>query len=288
MDEAIKERLINSYQVDGGFIVHTAEQLKLIYDAYGIDPKKSTDRRLFDLESLAHFFQSGVLNLFEKLEITDKDLVLSAGEGNGSPSRLLAKVKGCKIICVDINPDQVQKAKECSFLHGVSGLVDYRLQNVEELNIPEKNFTKAYFNETSGHWQFKEKAFLAIRDHLVTGAKIGFNEWLAGDIGDLNDAYFKVKDFNYVYQSGIFFQNTIAEYKAMLEKCGFKLIYSEDCTDRVDRKMRARLIEIDMKQNPYGVVMGEEAVEIGRRYYRVMIDAAYSYVRYGVIIAEKI
>jgi len=117
--------------------------LEKIFKAYSINPKTSTDRRIFDLEGIVHFFQQGVVNLAKKLDITKNDHVLSLGEGSGAPSRLLVKLIGCRIVGVDINPDQIIKSKECAILHGVQDKVEYYEQNVEELSLDKKDFTKA-------------------------------------------------------------------------------------------------------------------------------------------------
>jgi len=195
MDSATIDNLIGSYQVDGGFIVHDRRMLEGLYVSLGIDPKASLDWRIYDLEGLTHFFQNGVVTLAKKLEIARDDHVLSPGEGSGAPSRLIIKMTGCRIAGVDINPDQIAKAKELADLHGIQDKVAYCQQNVEELSLDKKDFTKAYCNETCGHWQDKGKAFKSISAHLIPGAKIGFNAWLKGDKGSLNEAYDAVPDF---------------------------------------------------------------------------------------------
>ncbi len=287
MDTKIKKDLIDSYQVDGGFIVHDRAMLEKIFKAYGIDPKASTDRRIFDLEGIVHFFQSGVVALFEKLGITKDDYVLSPGEGSGAPSRLLTKLIGCKVAGVDINPDQVAKAKECAILHGVQDRVEYYEQNVEELNLDKKDFTKAYCNETTCHWQEKEKAFKRICAHLKPGAKIGLNEWLKGDKGTLNDAYDKVGEFAPLYKKGIWFQDDLETYKKMLERSGFKVLEARDCTEKIDIKIRAKLKTGRRDWDGYVSVMGDKAMEIGLNYYKGMLLTHYDFLKYGVIIVQK-
>jgi len=287
MDKVIQKNLIDSYQVNGGFIVHDREMLEKIFKAYNIDPKTSTDRRIFDLEGIAHFFQSGVTELFKKLGITKNDYVLSLGEGNGAPSRLLVKLVGCRVVGVDINPDQVIKAKEIAVLHSVQDKVEYYEQNVEDLSLDKKDFTKAYCNETSCHWQDKEKAFKRINQHLKKGAKIGFNEWLSGDKGTLNDAYNLVPGFTPLYKKGVWFQEDLSTYRKLLERSGFKVLEMEDCTDKVDIKIRAKLKGSRREWDAYVSVMGNKAMEIGLNYYRGMLKTHYDFLRYGVIIAEK-
>jgi ubiquinone/menaquinone biosynthesis C-methylase UbiE len=287
MDKVIKKNLIDSYQVDGGFIVHDCKMLERIFKAYGIDPKASTDRRIFDLEGIVHFFQQGVIDLFKRLDITKDDYVLSLGEGSGAPSRLLVKLIGCRIVGVDINPDQVIKAKECAMLHGVQDKVEYYEQNVEELSLPKTDFTKAFCNETTCHWQDKEKAFGRIVAHLKKGAKIGFNEWLKGGKGTLNDAYNIVPGFMPLYKNGIWFQESLDTYKKLLEKTGFNILEMKDCTDKIDIRIRAKLKGNQSEWASYVSIMGDKAMEIGLNYYKGMLATHYDFLRYGVIIAEK-
>jgi ubiquinone/menaquinone biosynthesis C-methylase UbiE len=291
MSVKITEKIISSYQTHGGgFIVHNAEQLKKIYSACGIDPR-STDPRIFDLESLSHFFQKGVEELFKKLNIKKTDNVLSVGEGNASPSRLLAKLACCQITGVDINLSQIEKAKSCAILHGVENNVKYILQDAAELDLPQKNYDKAYFNETIGHWEKKESAFRNIYNHLKDGAKIGFNLWIRGDKGDLNDAYEEVPTFKNLYKPGIWFQLSLDELIELLMSKGFRLIEKEEVTDKVDLRMQFRLKAIKFANNhpayKYSQIMGKEAAIIGQKYYEGMLDTHYNYLRYARLIMEK-
>jgi len=287
MDKEIEKNLIDSFQVDGGFIVHDCEMLRKIFKAYGVDPTKSTDRRIFDIEGIVHFFQTGVVDLFNKLNIGIDDYVLSCGDGSGAPSRLLVKLTGCRVVGVDINSDQVIKAKECAVLHGVQDKTEYYVQNVEELSLDKKIFTKAFCNETSCHWQDKEKSFARISTHLKKGAKIGFNEWLKGDKGSLNDAYYLIPEFTPLYKKGVWFQEDMSTYKKLLGKAGFHILEMTECTDEIDVRIRARLKINKRDLDAYVSAMGEKALEIGWNYYKGMLLTHYDYLRYGVIIGEK-
>ena len=180
-----------------------------LYLSIGINPKSSLDWRMYDLEGLTHFFHHGVVSLAKKLEINKDDYVLSPGEGTGAPSRLIVKLTGCRIVGIDINPEQVAKAKDLSLLHNCQDNIIYYLQDVEELNLRERNFSKAYCNETCGHWQNKLAAFSKIFTHLRPGAKIGFNAWLKGDKGSLNQAYQAIREFRPLYRENIWFQDDL-------------------------------------------------------------------------------
>jgi len=199
----------------------------------------------------------------------------------------LAKLTGCRVVGIDINPDQVIKAKECAVLHNVQDKVKYYMQNVEELSLEEKGFTKAFCNETSCHWQEKEKSFKRINEHLMKGAKLGFNEWLRGDKGALNDAYDLVGEFAPLYKKGIWFQENLETYRKMLERSGFRVLEAEDCTDKIDIRIRAKLKTGRRDWDGYIKVMGNKAMEIGLNYYKGMLLTHYDFLRYGVIIAQK-
>jgi cyclopropane fatty-acyl-phospholipid synthase-like methyltransferase len=286
MDSVIKDNLIASYQVDGGFIVHDRAMLERLYALLEIDPKTSLDWRIYDLEGLTHFFQHGVVSLVKKLAITKDDYVLSPGEGNGAPSRLIVKMAGCHVVGVDINPDQIIKARELADLHGIQDKVTYYQQDVEEMSLEKKDFTKAYCNETCGHWQDKGEAFRRIYAHLIPGAMMGLNIWLKGDKGSLNDAFGLLPDFRPLYKQGIWFQDDLATYHRLLEGVGFKVLEVYDCTDKVDIKMRAR-IKASLQWERYEKVMWNQSKESALRYYNVMLKTHYDFLRYGVIIAEK-
>ncbi len=287
MDSVIKENLIASYQVDGGFIVHNRQMLEGLYASLGIDPKSSLDWRIYDLEGLTHFFQHGVMALARKLAITSDDYVLSPGEGSGAPSRLIVKITGCRVAGIDINPDQIAKAKELADLHGIQDRVAYYQQSVEEMSLEKKDFTKAYCNETCGHWQDKTKAFRRINAHLIPGALLGINAWLKGEKGSLNDAYETVPEFRPLYKRQIWFQDDLETYRRLLEGSGFRIIEMYDCTDRIDIKMQAR-VRASLHWERYGNVMGSAARESALRYYRGMLKTHYDYLKYGVVIAEKL
>jgi cyclopropane fatty-acyl-phospholipid synthase-like methyltransferase len=286
MDNAIKKDLIDSYQVDGGFIVHNAAMLDKLYKGLGIDPKVSLDRKVYELEGLTHFFAQDVMALVKKLGITKDDHVLSCGEGNGAPSRLMIKMTGCRVTGVDINPNQVAKARECAILHGVQDRATYIEANVEDFSLERKDFTKAFVNETCGHWQHKDKAFARIYAHLKEGAKIGFNAWTKGDKGSLNEAFEPIPEFRPLYKRGIWFQDDLATYQLLLEGAGFKVLEMYDCTDKLDIKMRARIKALPQWEN-YGRIMGKKEAESGLNYYKGMLKTHYDYLRYAVIIAQK-
>lgn len=287
MNKTAEKNIIASYQTYGGFVVHDCEMLKKIYKALGINPKGSLDSRIYELEGITHFFQRAVVALANRIAISESDYVLSPGEGAGAPSRLLVKMFKCKVIGIDVNPAQISKARKLAFLHGVQNNVKYYQKDVNSFCLAKKDFTKAFINETCVHWQQKERAFKNINQHLVKGAKIGLNLWLKGYEGTLNDAYKFIPEFRDLYKEGIWFQDDLADYKKIMESAGFRIIYAEDCTDKIDIKIRARLMA-EKQWEIYENILGPEISKRGINYYKTMLKVHYDFLRYGVLTAEKI
>ncbi len=281
-EQTATKNIIKSYSENIGFPVYKAEELKRMYEAFGVDPK-STDRRVFDLESMSHHLQSEVIKLIKMMNITKDDLVLDAGCGNGAPTRLIAKVCGCRIIGFDINPNQIKKAEECNRLEGVDHLIELSIKDVHKLDYPEETFDKIFHNETICHWMNKEVALAELYKTLKKGGIMGFHDWANGNKGDLNSAG---GGFPGTYAEDVWFQNSIEETKGLLEEAGFTVLHYEDTTDIVDRGLRARLRELQMSR-VYLKSTPEEYFYKTNRYFKVMIETHYDYLRYGRFLCIK-
>jgi ubiquinone/menaquinone biosynthesis C-methylase UbiE len=260
-------------------MVLRAEDLQAIYKAYRLDPR-TTAPAIFAVESLAHVLQDGIKALFDSLNPTKESMVLSVGEGNGAPSRLLAKLVGCRIVGVDVSPLQIANAREVAHLHGVERLVEYVQQNASTLDLGDRRFDVAYLNETLCHWEDKLSALRRILRHLKPKALLGINDWLKGRKGTLNDAYYAVPGFRDLYQPNIWRQISLGELCRLLEEAGFCVLRAEELSDSIDRGLKRRLRELEK------LPQDNEPTQRGVRYYRGMIATHYDYLRYGRVIAQ--
>lgn len=282
-DPTVVDNIIRSYSENTGFIVYQASELSRIYASLGIDPK-STHRSIFDLESMSHHLQSEVLKLISLLEISRSDLVLEPGCGNGAPTRLIAKTCGCKLIGVDINPNQISKARECNQLEGVDQLIELLVQDVHALQLAGSSVDKIFHNETMCHWADKKKALAGLFRVLKSGGVMGFHDWLKGGKGDLNNAG---GDFPGTYAEGIWFQHSLDETVQLLQEAGFTVQSATDTTDIVDRGLRAKLKEVKMSRDYYIKSGLESYYEKSIRYCQTMIDTHYDYLKYGRFLCVK-
>jgi ubiquinone/menaquinone biosynthesis C-methylase UbiE len=279
LDSGLIDRVIRSYCPDGPFMVLRANELEAIYKRYRLDPRTSSPA-IFAVESLAHVLQDGVKALFDSLNLTRESLVLSIGEGNGAPSRLLVKLVGCRVVGVDVSPLQIANAREVAQLHGVEQLVEYVQQNAATLDLGERRFDAAYFNETFCHWDNKLSALLRTRVHLKPGALLGINDWLKGQKGTLNDAYHALPQFRELYQPDIWRQVSLGEVCGLLEEAGFRVLRADDLSDDINCGLYRRLTELEK------LPQDNEPTRRGVRYYRGMLATHYDYLRYGRVIAQ--
>jgi|GEM_PF-1470818 len=279
LDSGLVERVIQSYRPDGPFMVLRAQELQAIYKAYRLDPR-SSQPAIFAVESLAHVLQDGTIALFNSLRVIRDSVVLSVGEGNGAPSRLLAKLVGCHIVGVDVSPLQIANAREVAHLHGVDHLVEYVQQNASALDLGEQTFDAAYFNETFCHWEDKSSALRRTFAHLKPKSILGINDWLRGSKGTLNDACHAVPGFRDLYQPDIWRQVSIGEICRLLKEAGFRILRTEEISDDTDRGLRRRLYELEK------LPRRNEPVRRAIEYYRVMIATHYDYLCYGRVIAQ--
>ena len=282
-EEAITKNIIKSYSENIGFIVYTAEELKILYKVLGIDPT-TTHRSVFDIQSMSHHLQSDVIKLIKMMNITKDDLLLDAGCGNGAPTRLIAKLCGCKITGFDINPSQIEKAVDCDRLEGVDYLIKREVKDVHNLDFPESTFDKIFHNETMCHWMDKKVALLGLFRALKKDGIMGFHDWLKGEKGDLNNAS---GDFSGIYAEDVWFQNSIQETLKLLKEAGFNVLHYEDTTDVVDRGLRAKLRELEMSREYYKKIGYEEYFSKSTRYCKIMVNTHYAHLKYGRFLCQK-
>jgi ubiquinone/menaquinone biosynthesis C-methylase UbiE len=282
-EDSVVKNIIRSYSENIGFVVYQADELRKIYAALGIDPH-STHRGIFDLESMSHHLQSEVLKLIKLMQIGERDSLLDAGCGNGAPTRLIAKICGCRITGVDLNPNQIKKAEECNRLEGVADLINLSVQDIHRLDFSDESFDKIFHNETMCHWADKKTALAGLFRVLKKNGTMGFHDWLKGDKGDLNAAG---GTFPGTYAEGVWFQKTMEETKKLLVEAGFIVLEALDTTETVDRGLRAKLREVRMSRDYYLKSGLQEYYDKSTRYCQTMIETHYDFLKYGRFLCVK-
>ena len=129
----------------------------------------------------------------------------------------------------------------------------------------------------------KEEALSELYRVLKKGGIMGFHDWTRGEKGDLNGAG---GDFPGTYSEGVWFQNSINETRELLERAGFTVLRYEDTTDIVDLGLRVRLKELQLSK-VYLKAASKDYYHKSVRYFKVMIETHYDYLKYGRFLCMK-
>ena len=118
--------------------------------------------------------------------VTKDSLVLDLGSGHGGLSHEVAERFGCKVIGVNISPEQNKMNMEEAARLGVGELVDVKLANFNE-GLPQdwtEKFTHVMSCEVLCHAADKDALFQEIKRVLVPGGAFVFTDIMGADGAD--------------------------------------------------------------------------------------------------------
>lgn len=283
MKTQLRRAIQKTYRLGGPWPVFGASRLKTLLRRYGLDPRQAHPR-VFDLESLSHFRQSGTLALFRALGIRRGHRVLSLGEGLGAPSRLLAKTAGCRVTGVDLLPRQVATARALAKAAGLSSRIEYLCQDAQALDLGSRRFDRLYICDSLAHWSEKAAALRGAARWLKPGALAGCNDWLAGDEGGLESAAARRLDcVRRTFRPDILFSVGLAGEKRAFTEAGFEIVSAEDITREVDAATRRRLQALRGLRR----VLSPDELQ-GIRYFEVILSLHFRFIRYGRVVARLV
>lgn len=189
-------------QLDGALVAHLQSTRPQRLGLSGDDPR--LDHLLANVGDLT--FRRRILTILEYLRISDDDVVLDAGCGEGFYIMLLARLTGAKVVGIDNNPDLVAQARRWI---GDDRSVKLTIGEIEHLPFADQTFSKIICSEVLEHVPDPVKALrevhrvlrddgiLAVtvpnhnypalfdplnwvREHVGLGHFSSDNEWLGG------------------------------------------------------------------------------------------------------------
>ncbi|HKF42554.1 MAG TPA: class I SAM-dependent methyltransferase [Thermoanaerobaculia bacterium] len=107
------------------------------------------------------------------------DRVLVLGAGSGWLERALATKRGVgSVIACDLAADTVAAAEQTAREEGLADRIRYEVRNLEVEALPEGSFDAVFANDVLHHITDLEGVYGRIRDALVPGGKLLFNEYV--------------------------------------------------------------------------------------------------------------
>lgn len=167
--------------------------------------------------------------MIEKLDLKQGMTVVDIGCGIGGPMRRVVREAGVRVVGININKIQLEKAKRLNAEAGLDHMVDYLACSFMDMNAIEDNtFDRGYAIESTCHAPDKESAFEEIFRVLKPGALFWGQEMCLTDKFDPNDR--RHKDLERDLQRGIALKDiaTFGEVNQALEAAGFHIIEGID------------------------------------------------------------
>ena len=171
--------------------------------------------------------------MIEKLELRQGMVVADVGCGVGGPMRRVARESGAKVVCINNNVQQLEKAKRRNVETGLDDMARYIKCSFMDMSVIEPNSVDAgYAIESTCYAPDKGRAFAEIFRILKPGALLWGQEMCMTEKFDPDHHLHRtVKD---ELMSGIALKEiaTFSEVNGAIEAAGFQIVQAADMDDR--------------------------------------------------------
>ena len=168
-----------------------------------------------------------------KLELREGMVVVDVGCGVGGPMRRVVRECGTKVVCINNNEQQLEKARRRNIETGLDDMAEYIKCDFMDMSAIEANsFDAGYAIESTCHAPDKERAFAEIYRVLKPGALLWGQEMCMTEKFDPGDG--RHRTVNDELKLGIALKEiaTFAEVDRALEAAGYDIIEAMDRDDR--------------------------------------------------------
>ena len=171
--------------------------------------------------------------MIEKLQLREGMLVVDVGCGVGGPMRRIARECGTRVVCINNNEQQLDKARRRNVEAGLDDLAEYIKCDFMDMSAIEANaFDAGYAIESTCHAPDKERAFAEIYRVLKPGALLWGQEMcMTGKFDPDDGTHRTIKE---ELKLGIALKEiaTFSEVNRALESAGFEVVEAADRDDR--------------------------------------------------------
>ena len=167
--------------------------------------------------------------MISKLELQQGMTVVDVGCGIGGPMRRVVREAGVRVVGININGFQMEKAKKLNAEAGIGHMVDYETCSFMDMGaIEDETFDRGYAIESTCHAPDKERAFKEIFRVLKPGALFWGQEMCLTGKFDPEDARHQV--IKQDLKRGIALNDiaTFGEVNKALEAAGFHVVEGLD------------------------------------------------------------
>ncbi len=167
--------------------------------------------------------------MIAKLELSEGMTVIDVGCGIGGPMRRVVREAGVRVVGVNSNDIQLDKAKSLNVQAGIDHMVDYLACSFMDMSaVADNTFDRGYAIESTCHAPDKAGAFAEIFRVLKPGALLWGQEMCMTDKFDPDDDRHKTIKQNLMHGIALKDIATTDEVDKTLEAAGFQVIEGKD------------------------------------------------------------
>lgn len=170
-----------------------------------------------------------------KMGLNENMKVLDIGCGVGGPAREISHFTGCKIVGLNNNDYQVERANHYSKVYGMEDKLQFVKGDFMQMDFEPETFDAAYAIEATVHAPVLEGVYGEIYKTLKPGGVFGVYEWVMTDNYDEKNPEHRKIAYGIEKGDGIpkMYKREVAE-KA-LKKVGFEITYQRDLAENNDQ-----------------------------------------------------
>ncbi len=167
--------------------------------------------------------------MIAKLELRKDMTVIDVGCGIGGPMRRVVREAGVRVVGVNSNEIQLEKAKSLNVEAGLDHMVDYLACSFMDMGtIADDTFDRGYAIESTCHAPDKAGAFAEIYRVLKPGALFWGQEMCMTDKFDPDDNRHRAINKDLMHGIALKDIATMGEVNRALETVGFQVIEAKD------------------------------------------------------------
>ncbi len=188
----------------------------------------------------------------ERADIDADDRVLDAGCGVGGSAIWIAENHGTEVTGININQNQIEKARRGASRHGVEDLTDFRVMDFTDTEFEDESFSVVWAVEAACHAEDKQEFLREMYRVLEPGGRIVVADGFVGK-DELSDR--EVNGLEAMLE-GMAAPNldTYEEFLEHAEEVGFTGVEFEDRYDSVYPSAR-RIYLMTLLTLPVGVML---------------------------------
>lgn len=172
--------------------------------------------------------------LAAKMGITEDMTVLDVGCGVGGPAKEIAAFTGCKVVGLNNNDYQVEKANNRAKISGMEDQLRFVKGDFMQMDFEPESFDAVYAIEATVHAPVLEGVYSEIYKVLKPGGIFGVYEWVMTDKYDENNEEQRKIAYGIEVGDGIpkMYKKEVADQA--LKNVGFEILYERDLADNKD------------------------------------------------------